>query len=80
VLAAGVNPVDAKYIWGDKLCQCNCCEYCAIRLANGRIPGFDFAGIIEDAAETSKFKKGDEVFGILPPMKGSFADFILAPE
>ena len=21
VLAAGVNPVDAKYIWGDKLCQ-----------------------------------------------------------
>jgi len=76
----GVNPVDAKYNLGDKL------PSWLYGLGKWSMDdhgvGYDFSGII---IETPKggydcpFSPGDEVFGTMPPMYGSFREFILAP-
>jgi len=79
-MAAGVNPVDAKFCWGDKLPQYEIFDGLAQRGVDGNVVGFDYAGVVVEAGTGSKFKKGDEVFGILPPMRGSYAQFVLAPE
>jgi len=73
VMAAGVNPVDAKFCWGDKLPQYEIFDGLAQRGVDGNVVGFDYAGVVVEAGTGSKFKKGDEVFGILPPMRGSYA-------
>lgn len=98
VMAAGVNPVDAKYVFGDKLpgfasglaprfvqVSFSCPAQLEILSTNlsvtvhkGHTAGFDFSGVVEESS--SRFKKGDSVFGIMPPFGGSFAEFILCPE
>lgn len=74
VIAAGVNPVDAKIRQGG-----------FGRRAPDAPPlilGWDIAGIVEEAgAKTSKFKKGDAVFAFLPLMKGGgYAEFVAVDE
>ena len=45
VCAAGVNPVDAKHVFGDKLPPA-CPPWFMHRLTQNCIPGFDFSGIV----------------------------------
>lgn len=74
VKAVSINPIDWKIRKGEmKL------------FMNKKFPkglGVDFAGIVENVgSETTKFKKGDEVFGFLEyDMAGSVAEFVLAKE
>ena len=91
VHAAGVNPVDAKFIIGDKLPES--WMGWASRTAAGHTPGFDFSGVIEDVAASSSamgFAAGDAVYGfacnpahfVLRPfsrLRGSFAEYVIAP-
>jgi NADPH:quinone reductase-like Zn-dependent oxidoreductase len=61
VRATSVNPVDCKYRSG-KLS----------RILNRRFPkqiGADFSGVVLDSGDPS-FRKGDEVYGMLPHLKG----------
>jgi NADPH:quinone reductase-like Zn-dependent oxidoreductase len=71
VIAAAVNPVDIAIREG--------------RFSRGRlplIPGMDVSGVIEKpAANSSKFKKGDEVYAYLSfQEQGGYAGFALARE
>jgi NADPH:quinone reductase-like Zn-dependent oxidoreductase len=74
VKAVSVNPLDWKIRNGE------------MKLMSGsKFPrgiGIDFSGIVEQAGpEVTKFKKGDEVFGLLDVFKGAaLAEFILAGE
>lgn len=85
VMAAGVNPVDAKYIMGDKLPE-SWMEWSSRRV-NGIVPGFDLSGTVVDAPEGSPFPVGSEVFGLsADPLKvarqafqGSFAEYVVSP-
>ena len=72
--AVSINPVDWKIRNGEmKL-------FMDKKFPKGL--GLDFSGIIESVgSNSSKFKKGDEVFGWLPyNMVGSIAEFFLADE
>ncbi|GMH67006.1 hypothetical protein TrLO_g5357 [Triparma laevis f. longispina] len=83
----GVNPVDAKYIVGDKLPE-TWMDWCASRVT-GHVPGFDFSGVIVKVPEgvDCGYKVGDEVFGLADDptcisrryMNGSFAEYISPP-
>ncbi len=70
--ASSVNPVDYKIRRGD------------MKIMSGKkFPknaGSDFAGVIEKAGEmVAGYKKGDEVYGFLNPMKGgAYSDYIIA--
>ncbi|KAJ1490835.1 hypothetical protein T484DRAFT_1600347, partial [Baffinella frigidus] len=78
VICAGVNPVDAKGLVGDKLPG----PLAALgkRLLDGRGVGFDFAGVVEDVPPgVSTFKRGDAVYGTVPIAHGSFAQFVKTP-
>ena len=75
VIATAVNPVDAKIRAG------------GFRLGGAQpqmpiILGYDIAGIVEVAgAKTTKFKKGDAVYGCLAIMRGGGdAEFAVAKE
>jgi NADPH:quinone reductase-like Zn-dependent oxidoreductase len=74
VKAVSINPLDWKIRNGE------------MKLMSGsKFPkgvGIDFAGIIEETgAAVSKYKKGDEVFGILDVFKGgALSEYILASE
>ncbi len=70
VMAAGVNPVDA-----------------AIREGRGRrgnlplVPGMDVAGVVEGPGNSSRFKRGDEVYAYLSfEEQGGHAEFAVASE
>ncbi len=85
VLAAGVNPVDAKYLIGDKLPEG--WMGLASRVVRGTVPGFDFSGVVIDAPHGSGHVPGDSVFGLAADptslvrgrFRGSFAQRVLAP-
>ena len=87
VHACGVNPVDAKYVIGDKLPE-TWMDFCA-RVMSRHTPGFDFSGVVVSVPRCNKtgFSVGDEVYGLaanptaigLEYMKGSFAEMVLAP-
>lgn len=77
VRAAGVNPVDTKWLYGDKVCAW---MTGLVRSAvEGAGVGFDFSGVVERADEGSGFEIGDEVFGLAPPMVGSIGEFVKVP-
>eukprot|EP00929_Paragymnodinium_shiwhaense_P037878 TRINITY_DN20095_c0_g3_i1.p1 TRINITY_DN20095_c0_g3~~TRINITY_DN20095_c0_g3_i1.p1 ORF type:complete len:428 (-),score=109.45 TRINITY_DN20095_c0_g3_i1:128-1411(-) len=42
------------------------------------VPGFDIAGVVEDAAAGSKFKPGDKIFGC--SMFGAYSSRVVVPE
>lgn len=68
VHAAGVNPVDFKLRNG------------SLKLFTGkkfpRTLGFDIAGVVEKADESSPYKPGDRVFAMTPPKGGGYAEFV----
>ena len=72
VRACGVNPVDAKGVVGDKLPAF--LRPLARRALDGTIAGFDLSGVVDRAPPNSGFAVGDEVFGAVPPFRGSFAE------
>ena len=78
VHAAGVNPVDAKKLYGDKapVALHPLVEW----FIEGRICGIDFSGVVEAVPDGSDcgFKVGDEVYGEMPPFVGAFAEYVLA--
>lgn len=59
ILSVGLNPVDVKYLYGDKLP--NFCLPILKFLLHRRPCGFDFSGIIVEAPEDCRFSNGDEV-------------------
>ncbi|MEE4177526.1 MAG: NAD(P)-dependent alcohol dehydrogenase [Bacteroides sp.] len=72
VHAVGVNPVDfkirngsMKFITGKKF---------------PRILGQDIAGVVEQAGKNSKFRPGDEVYGMLSYEGGGYAEFLAVKE
>ena len=85
VYACGVNPVDAKYVIGDKFPE-TWMDWCARRIT-GHTPGFDFSGKVVKVPRNCHLKVGDEVYGLASDpskmmvkwLKGSFAEFTPAP-
>ena len=84
VKCAAVNPVDAKWLYGDKVPQ----PFFPLvkKIFNGRICGIDFAGVVVEAPDGCGFSVGDEVFGSIPPTEmvageggGSFAEAVRCP-
>ena len=79
VAYAGINPVDAKGLVGDKLPPW-LSTLVARRAIEGRVVGFDFSGTVASVpAGCQKFKVGDPVFGTMPPGVGSFCEQVVAP-
>jgi reticulon-4-interacting protein 1, mitochondrial len=79
VQAIGVNPVDAKQVIGDKIrydwkILRRLAHNCVVK--DTRV-GFDFAGIV--AQSHPQFNIGTRVFGTMPPLKGSCAEYITVP-
>lgn len=72
IKAVSINPLDWKLFKGEMAL-----------MAGKKFPkgvGIDFSGIVEN--NTSQYKKGDEVFGILDGFKGigALAEFVALPE
>ena len=76
---AGLNPVDAKFLYGDKLPKCLVPIFRCFIERN--ICGFDFSGVITDLdpSISNQFKIGDSVFGTALPRMGTFAESIIVP-
>lgn len=78
VVCAGLNPVDCKLLYGDKIPH----GYYWLDqwFVENRIMGIDFSGVIIDVPENSKdgglhsssscFHVGDKVCGTVPPLQG----------
>jgi NADPH:quinone reductase-like Zn-dependent oxidoreductase len=86
VEAVGLNPVDAKEVIGDKLPHTWTYTRSWLRshVISTKIPGFDFAGTcLEDSYQQNggakRFSIGEKVFGTMPPMQGTLAEFISVP-
>lgn len=77
VHAVGLNPVDAKFLYGDKLPHF--CLPLVQWFVDNRICGIDFSGVVEEAPNHCPYKKGDEIFGTIPPFSGSLAEFVRVP-
>lgn len=77
VHCVGMNPVDAKFLYGDKLPHF--CLPLVKWFVEGRICGIDFSGEVVEALPGSGYKAGDEIFGTIPPFCGSFAEYVRAP-
>jgi NADPH:quinone reductase-like Zn-dependent oxidoreductase len=84
VHAVSMNPVDAKGVIGDKLST----HWTYIRMMahnlmvrNTRM-GFDFAGKVVVAPigpEAQELSEGTMVYGTMPPLQGSYAEYIQVP-
>ena len=72
-----MNPVDAKFVVADKLPES--WRGAARWLVDGRVAGFDLSGVVERAYPGRGFEVGEEVFGAVPPLRGSFADLVAVP-
>lgn len=68
VRAASVNPVDAKYLYGDKVCAR--AESAVRRAVEGIGVGFDFSGTVFAVEDESEFAVGASVFGMMTPGDG----------
>lgn len=84
VEAVGLNPVDAKEVIGDKLPHTWTYTRSWMRsnVISAKIPGFDFAGTcVEDSSigGTKQYTIGENVFGTMPPMQGTLAEYISVP-
>ena len=81
VVAAGLNPVDAKYLVGDKLPSW-LDALVGRRSVEGLGVGFDFAGVVACAgagAGAQLFAPDDRVFGTSPIGVASVADVVEVP-
>jgi reticulon-4-interacting protein 1, mitochondrial len=79
IKAAGVNPVDAKYVMGDKFPDWPICQRFVKWRTQSSIPGFDFSGIIEGVPKSCPFQIGDQVYGTVPPFTGTFCQYQAVP-
>jgi reticulon-4-interacting protein 1, mitochondrial len=92
VVAAGLNPVDAKRVVGDKLPRSwKTLRSCFDRFyLHDKVPGLDFAGVVVQAPLAAEdrgtnntisptFRVGDRVFGMVPPFVGTLTDYLVAP-
>jgi NADPH:quinone reductase-like Zn-dependent oxidoreductase len=83
VKAVGLNPVDAKDVFGDKLPHSWSTGHAVIRwYIKDKIPGFDFAGVVvasSSSGATDEYQPGDKVYGTMPPFTGSLAEYVDAP-
>ncbi|MDR7127934.1 NADPH:quinone reductase-like Zn-dependent oxidoreductase [Algoriphagus sp. 4150] len=76
VKSLSINPVDIKTHNGNGV-------YGRIKTESPLILGWDIAGVVENVgAEVSKFKIGDEVFGMVnfPGHGKAYAEYVVAPE
>ncbi|MBT34259.1 MAG: oxidoreductase [Thalassobius sp.] len=73
VKAIGLNPVDYKTRQGKAMAK---------KLKQPYILGWDISGVVEKAPTESKFKVGDEVFGMVnfPGCGNAYAEYVAAPE
>ena len=83
VHAVSVNPVDAKAVIGDKLSYkwTRLRKWCHnLLVANTRV-GFDFSGVVvsNDHDPNHRYPMGTKVYGTMPPLQGSFAEYIQVP-
>lgn len=80
VAAAGLNPVDQKDVLGDKLPQSwtKTRNFVKSHYIEGNIIGFDFSGTVV-ASPVERYEPGDKVFGTMPPMQGTCAEYISVP-
>jgi NADPH:quinone reductase-like Zn-dependent oxidoreductase len=80
VHAAGLNPVDAKQVIGDKLPAF--LGFVSRRVVRGATIGFEFSGTIVDKGDDDDddYKEGDAVFGTLPPLVGTLSEYVVAPK
>jgi len=79
VQAAGLNPVDAKNVLGDKLPHKWKRSHALLeRYIRSSIPGFDFAGVCVHSS-CDEYNPGDKVFGTMPPFGGTLAEYVCAP-
>jgi NADPH:quinone reductase-like Zn-dependent oxidoreductase len=70
IRAASVNPADWKIRSG----------VVALPVAMPFIPGFDLSGVVESVGhQVTRFRPGDEVFGMPTPFVGTYADYARAP-
>jgi len=80
--AAGVNPVDAKNLYGDKLPNGICQQFVKYSVRSS-CPGFDFSGVVQqippNAAEEFPYRVGDKVYGTAPPFVGTFCEYQIIP-
>jgi NADPH2:quinone reductase len=74
-----LNPVDVKWLFGDKLPYF--LTFFLKYLLLGKVGGFDFSGEVVKGSASSGYKPGDHVFGTIPVRfgSGSFAEYISAP-
>lgn len=79
VKAAGLNPVDAKNVIGDKFPHAM--DGVTARMVRGNTIGFEFSGTVVKSSDdgTNNYKEGDDVFGSMPPLKGTLSEYIVAP-
>jgi reticulon-4-interacting protein 1, mitochondrial len=76
VRAAGLNPVDAKNVIGDKLPSF--LDFLSPRVVRGSTIGFEFSGqVVRD--DSGYYQPGDAVFGTMPPFAGTLAEYVVAP-
>ena len=74
VRACSLNPVDAKYLYGDK---CPRMFRPFVRgVVDGRGVGFDFSGVVVEADANAEFRRGQAVFGVAPPLEGACAEYV----
>ncbi|CAB9527723.1 furan-3-one reductase [Seminavis robusta] len=79
VHAVGLNPVDAKDVMGDKLPHSWTWARSSVQsMLKNRIVGFDFAGTVAED-HSVQFRRGDKVFGNMPPLEGTLAEYISVP-
>lgn len=79
VFAAGLNPVDAKGVVGDKLPH----SWTTLRRMTdssmiGNTIGFEFSGQVVECP-SHVYQPGDEVYGSMPPFTGTLSEYVCAP-
>lgn len=84
--AAGVNPVDAKKVFGDKLpIQYSPFRSFVNHAVKSCCPGFDFSGVVHEVPTTAAdgekcpYHVGDLVYGTAPPFVGTFCEYQILP-
>lgn len=79
VCAAGLNPVDAKRVVGDKLPQnWKSSRQLADYFVNGCTVGFEFSGQVVECP-SNLYQPGDSVYGSMPPFGGTLSEYICPP-
>ena len=79
VCAAGLNPVDAKGVVGDKLPQnWKASRWVTDYIADGHTIGFEFSGKVVECP-SNIYQPGDDVYGSMPPFGGTLSEYICPP-